>query len=151
MAFNTLVDCKCSLWIGLPGKGATLPPQNCVIANNLVFSEQGPLVRIETEPAGFKWQGNLFYGAELGLPDVNSVKQLDPQLTKSSEGLYRPAGRSPAVGAATGSFAEIKDDIDGQPRGVKKDVGCDQASTTPVMRRPLTPADVGPQWLRASK
>jgi poly(beta-D-mannuronate) lyase len=39
-------------------------------------------------------------------------------------------------------------DIDGQPRAEKTDAGCDQVSDAPVLSRPLTPADVGPAWLK---
>jgi hypothetical protein len=54
-------------------------------------------------------------------------------------------GTSKAVDAAMGSFPFVTDDLDGQVRD-KPDVGADEWSTAPAMalRRPLTPADVGP-------
>ena len=39
--------------------------------------------------------------------------------------------------------------MDGQARSQPKDVGCDQASSDPVLYRPLGPADVGPDWMRS--
>jgi len=35
-----------------------------------------------------------------------------------------------------------------QPRQGKLDVGCDQASDAPILRRPLEPKDVGPSWMK---
>ena len=53
------------------------------------------------------------------------------------------------LGAAVGNFAYIDDDIDGQPRAGKRDIGCDQRSDEAIVHRPLTPGDVGPPWRRA--
>lgn len=50
---------------------------------------------------------------------------------------------SKAIDAAVGSFPFVTDDISGQPR-MKPDVGADELSDAPETRRPLTPADVGP-------
>jgi len=50
---------------------------------------------------------------------------------------------SKAIGAATGSFPFVMDDVAGHPRP-KPDVGAEQLSSAPALRRPLTPADVGP-------
>jgi poly(beta-D-mannuronate) lyase len=36
------------------------------------------------------------------------------------------------------------DDVDGQKREGKPDLGADEYSTTPVLRGPLTQTDVGP-------
>ena len=49
-----------------------------------------------------------------------------------------------------GDFAFVREDIDGQARTGKLDVGCDQRSDRPITHRPLTPRDVGPSWRRAA-
>jgi poly(beta-D-mannuronate) lyase len=51
---------------------------------------------------------------------------------------------SKAIGAATGSYPFVTDDLFGHPRGAKLDVGPQQYSTEPPLRRVLTTADVGP-------
>jgi hypothetical protein len=51
---------------------------------------------------------------------------------------------SKAVGAAVGSYPFVTDDISGHPRGMKPDVGAQQFSNDPPLRRVLTAADVGP-------
>ena len=68
----------------------------------------------------------------------------DPQLAEGPDHLWRPTGTSPALGAAVGDFAFVKEDIDGQPRGGKRDIGCDQRSDGPIVHRPLTPATSAP-------
>jgi poly(beta-D-mannuronate) lyase len=52
---------------------------------------------------------------------------------------------SGAVDKAVGNFDFVTEDLDGQPRN-KPDIGADEWSDAPAMmlRRPLTPADVGP-------
>lgn len=57
--------------------------------------------------------------------------------------IYQLTAMSKAIGAGTGSFPFVMDDIAGHPR-VKPDVGAEQYSTDPTLRRVLTPADVGP-------
>jgi poly(beta-D-mannuronate) lyase len=72
----------------------------------------------------------------------------DPKLARGRDGIWRPGSDSPAIGAGAGEFAAVPTDFEGQPRGRKKDVGCDQVSTEPVEARLLTVADVGPTWIK---
>ena len=90
------------------------------------------------------------HGADLGLSAPPGVIVADPLLAAGEGGLRRPADASPARGVAAGDFAWVREDIDGQPRAGKLDVGCDQHSDRPVIHRPLTPADVGPSWRRGT-
>ena len=64
-------------------------------------------------------------------------------LVQMDEILTITAG-SKAIGAAVGSYPFVMDDIAGHPRGAKLDVGAQQFSTAPPLRRVLTTADVGP-------
>ena len=149
VAFNTLVGNKSSLAIGVAeGKKNILPPQDCLIANNIVVGKKGPLVHEFTLPSRMKWEGNLIFGADLGIATPSGVTSADPQLAEGPDHLGRPAGASPALGAAVGDFAFVKEDIDGQPRTGKRDIGCDQHAGGPIVHRPLTPDDVGPPWRR---
>jgi len=71
---------------------------------------------------------------------------IDPRLVQDREGRWRPAPDSPVVGAATGFYPEVTVDIDGQARPARKDAGCDQQSTAPVLFSPASEADAGPVW-----
>ena len=149
VAFNTIVNCRVALCIGLrAGDEFPKPPEGCVIANNLLVGEKYPLIDRRADPVNFTWQGNLAHAPELGIAPPTGVRIVAPKLCRGPDGLWRPAPDSPAVGAAEGEFPSVTDDIDGQPRGARKDVGCDQVSSTPALRKPLTPKEVGPDWLR---
>lgn len=146
--FNTIVHCARAITIGQPVTGGTLPPADCTAANNLVYGTNAPLVSVVTAPTNFLWAGNVFFGAAVGVSDPGIVVT-NPLLSLALDGLWRPASNSPALGAAVGDYPWVVDEIDGQPRAGNKDVGCDQVSGTPAMRRPLGVADVGPAWMRS--
>jgi hypothetical protein len=61
-----------------------------------------------------------------------------------TDGIWTISATSKAVGAAVGGYPFVMDDINGNPRGTKPDVGAQQYSTAMPLRRPLTMADVGP-------
>jgi poly(beta-D-mannuronate) lyase len=144
--FNTVVNCRSPLEVGVKGDKTTLPPVDCAVANNVISGSQGPLVRLTAVPAGWTWQGNVAWGAVTGLPAEPGVRELDPQLSRDDTGIWRPLPESPLRGAAAGAFPDVSEDIDGQPRPESKDVGCDQLSPTAPPFRPLTPDAAGPSW-----
>jgi hypothetical protein len=151
VAFNTLVDNSSSIAIGVgAGNRNTLPPQDCLIANNIVTSRQAPLIHQFANPIRLTWEGNLMSGADLGIPTPSGVTVADPKLVLGEGGLMRPDSASPALGASVGDFPFVREDIDGQARSGKLDVGCDQRSDQPIVYRPLTPAEVGPPWRRGT-
>jgi hypothetical protein len=152
VAFNTFVNCRASLRIGLAdtyssNQVTTLPPQDCVIANNVISSTLASLVEMDATPLNLAWEGNIMFGSALGISQPAGITVADPKLDLASDGLWRPASNSPVRGAAVGSFPFVTNDIDGQPRAGLLDAGCDQLSAAPVMSMPLTAADVGPVWI----
>jgi poly(beta-D-mannuronate) lyase len=149
VAFNTFVDCRATMLLGIRGsnpEGGRLPPEDCLIANNLVQSSHGPLVQAASAPIDLRWKSNLMHGANLGIEPADGIRQEDPKLRRAADGLWRPAADSIALGQADDGFPFVTDDIDGQPRGSKPDIGCDQASAAATTRQPLTRAMVGPSW-----
>ena len=145
VVFNTFVDNTYPLNIG-GGKDSelSLPPLDCVIANNAVSGSRSPLITVTDTPINMSWQGNIFFGASLGMTQPQGITMVNPQIVVSSDGLWRPAVSSPVVNGAVGSFAYITLDMDGQPRDAQFDVGADEISTLQRIRRPLTRSDVGP-------
>lgn len=149
VAFNTLADNRTTLLIGGGRRGsATLPPADCVIANNLLVGSTSPLVTQTVEPQNMRWEGNVAFGAELAIPPGDGVRVVDPKLERAADGLLRPAQGSATIAAAKGEYPTVREDIDGQPRELAKDVGCDQRSSRPVLRGPPGAADTGPAWRR---
>ena len=146
IVFNTLVGNSSSIDVGV-GKSTdlTLPPEDCVIANMVVTSTSGPLVRFTDTPLNLRWEGNVFYGASLGITQPGGIVIADPQLAAADPyGLRRPGALSPVLDAAVGTYDTVTQDMDGQDRSGLKDIGADEVSALPVLHVPLTAADVGP-------
>lgn len=147
VAFNTFIHCKSNFLIGKADGSETLAPTDCVIANNLVLGSGDPLVALATTPEKFVWDGNIFHGAPVGLMNVGSATS-DPALVLNTDGLWRPTAASPVLNAAAGQYPQVTTDMDGQPRDVAgREIGADEISDAPKLRRPLKPEDVGPAWM----
>jgi poly(beta-D-mannuronate) lyase len=149
VAFNTLVDCNQTFTIGLLAAGgdATLPPENCRIANNIVRSSIAPLIYYETAPINMTYEGDIMYGADLGIPNPGGIAITDPKLVLAADGLMRPDSTSPAINASVGSYPDVTIDMDGQARNDgTKDIGSDEVSGATITLYPLMPEDIGPNW-----
>ncbi len=150
--FNTFVRCSNSIVLGLTGtlsgsaEVTTLPPVDCVIANNIILSEGSKIIDKRIDPVNMLWQSNILFGGSLA-GFTNGNFQVDPQLALGSDGLWRPDGTSPARGTAGGTYSFVTADFEGQPRTGAKDVGADQASSATALYAPLSSVDVGPTWL----
>ena len=147
VAFNTWVQCKRTIVIGLTDEDANtvIPPEDCSFTGNVILSRRGPLVEYRTPPTRLQASANLAFGAKLGIESSEGWEALDPQLELGDDRLWRPNATSPVTwqGGTNGELPPL--DIDGQPRGTLPDRGCDQRSAKPVLFRPLQPGDVGPR------
>lgn len=153
IAFNTFVNCEETFAIGTESSvgDTTLPPEDCVIANNVVFSGSGPLIDEINEPINMLYEGNIMYGAETGLPPTPGITVVDPLLSFAEDGLWRPATNSPAINSAAGDYPDVLIDMDGEPRvNGTMDIGADERYESAPVFSPLGPEDVGPRWMRAS-
>jgi poly(beta-D-mannuronate) lyase len=147
VAFNTFVDCQYTMIIGAGADSErSLPPLNCTIANNLVQTSH-QIIRQDAEPINMNWEGNIMQGSSLGIDQPVGIVLADPKLILADDSLWRPTDDSPAISAAAGNYTDIVDDMDGHIRVDSIDVGADQVSIDPVLRKPLTAADVGPDWM----
>ncbi|MDV9190108.1 polysaccharide lyase 6 family protein [Streptomyces sp. SR27] len=137
---NTLRNNKSSL----SGETRTYEPRDVVVADNLLVGDSGSLVAMGAT-TNFTWQSNILWGAATaGTIPASGYTRVDPRLAASSDGVYRLAAGSPAIDAATLTGTSVPEDIDGHARGAARDIGADEYSTLAPTRRPLTPADVGP-------
>ena len=149
IAFNTFVDCTESFGIGINAADykATEPPLNCTVANNIVVSSSSHLIRYENAPINMTYEGNIMYGADLGIPNPGGITITDPKLVLAADGLMRPDVTSPAINASVGSYPDVTIDMDGQARNDgAKDVGSDEVSGATITLYPLIPEDIGPNW-----
>lgn len=151
--FNTLVDNYSNIEIGYgrADNSWSREPRNVTMAMNLVVGGQKDLIDIINEPTNFTWMGNIMYpenGYSLGMDaQAGEITVVDPLLEyqdTASDSLWFLSSNSPAIDAAPGNFFSISKDIHGQIRSIPEDVGADEYSTAPVLRRPLKTEDVGP-------
>lgn len=151
VAFNTVVNCRDSLYfgVGFGSRGRQLPVLGCMVANNVISNDNGPLVTVKVAPVNTTWEGNFFHGPAGDLPETKGVSTVNPLLEKGMDGIWLPGKDSPVLGAAEGDFSSVNTDIFGRPRDGRKDAGCFQASVAPVKWRPLSVNDVGPSWMKA--
>ncbi|HTX22955.1 MAG TPA: polysaccharide lyase 6 family protein [Candidatus Aquilonibacter sp.] len=143
IVYNTIINCNNSLMMARRNRG--LGATNITFADNIIVGK-GRLINIEGPITHSVWEGNILWGETNGLTAdmAAGFKVVDPKLKRDANGEYHLSAGSPAVGAGVGSFPYVTVDMDGQPRGVKMDVGADQISKAPVINRILTVADVGP-------
>jgi poly(beta-D-mannuronate) lyase len=149
VAFNTVVDSlgPCiELDAGIGSSGRSLRPERITIANNVFSVPEDGLLLKGKEGDGFRWAGNMASSLPTGFEHVGIV-QADLRLERADDGLWRPVAGSRVLGAADGSAAAVRFDIDGQVREGRLDAGADQLSKGRIMNRPLTPVDVGPSWM----
>lgn len=138
VAFNTIVDCKVALEIGVEASARQpLAPTNCIFASNVLIGRRNE-IRRNAEPIDWQEEGT-----------IRGASADDLQFFRTDDGIWRPTPASPVIGAADALWARIDRDIDGAPRTQPFDAGCDQQAT--ASRPPLRPVDVGPEWLPAEQ
>ncbi|GEM_PF-628131 len=150
IAFNTWVDCG-PLQFGFKSDGIRVhPPNACVFANNLVMRtrpQTSPLVNLEAVRA-LETHGNIGYGGDAPASDPWSgwSGRSNPQLRLDAEGrgLWHLTAASPCIDAASPEGMTVAEDVFGRARANRPDIGAEEFGAGDIRRRPLTPADVGP-------
>ncbi|THU36934.1 hypothetical protein FAM09_18395 [Niastella caeni] len=139
-----------------PTAQRVLLPENNTIANNVIVKNGGTAIKSPVQDVNaplniFNFQpniyeGNVIYGATLSMnPAPASGIITQNPLISLTNGVYRPSNGSPLINAASGAY--VAADMDGQIRDGNPDIGADEYSNTTITRKPLTPQDVGPQWI----
>jgi hypothetical protein len=134
--FNTVVNSR-----GIAVGGShPMNPHDCLVANNLLQGT-GPLLVEVAGGVNNQFAANMVNGGA-GLDKPGAVMMADPKLTRTGE-IFRIAAGSPAIDAADPAYT-VPDDIDGNPRTGKLDIGADELTGEGQQRGPLTEKDVGP-------
>jgi poly(beta-D-mannuronate) lyase len=146
VAFNTVVNCRNSFYfgIGFGSRGRKLPVEDSTFVGNLVFSQSAPLVSQLVEPVRSVWKGNVFGGADLGIPAVEGLLVRDPQLVRNSPGYWTPAEKSDFPMVASSG---VTTDILGRDRGQESLPGCFVSGlANPIQFAPPAVKNTGPSW-----
>ena len=147
VAYNTLIDCKVTMEIGYGKRDKqTAAPSDCLFANNIFSSGKWTPFRVHADPVGFVWEGNKQQKGRDYTGQLVEFDRVSLRLRRSDDILMRPTDPNPLQTTALAKIAkmEVKNDIDGQPRGVVAIAGCDDPSTS--LRKLASPADTGPIW-----
>lgn len=167
VANNTLVNNYANIEIGFNNSGSyPSKPINCLIADNLIVENTNPIVNIYTAASrsGITFSNNMMYPtgtATVGMTyNASEVTIANPLLVQplcadqgsvscnqtNAYSAMRLSATSPAINAATGNFAYVTTDNEGQVRGTLKDIGADEylADNNTVYNGPLDSIQVGP-------
>jgi parallel beta-helix repeat protein len=143
VSFNTLVNNNRS--VIMSGRTNGLGATALVFGNNVIQSDLSVILDLGGPTPNARFEGNIVFGAATnGDMPSSGARRVNPQLTQDSFSIFRLLSTSPAINTSVGSYPEVIIDLDGQARSGTKDVGADEFSTAPVIRRPLTTANVGP-------
>jgi len=141
---------------GWPGLQQVLLPEKNVIANNLIYQfgklavetavqdKAAPLDIFDFDVNTF--EGNVAFAGKKPPFQPMEIAFVDPQLEESNHGLLKLSHSSPAINAASPSYLAI--DLEGKHRGIKRDVGAIEFAKKAQIHRPLSAADVGPEWMK---
>ena len=152
VAFNTIVNCKQSIYIGSDKASSSetyKAPLNNTIDNNIIYGGDDNALKFEYgEIASFNYSGNIFSNMSLGTSGTGFT-ETDPKFTFGSSLVpARINSNSPAIDASTGSYT-LTEDFDGDARTGSYDVGCDEYSADVPVREPIEKLEVGPCWMNS--
>lgn len=147
---NTIVSCKQAFAFGV-GKNdeLSLAPLDCVVANNVVDKVTGndPIDYVD-DPINISYHSNIVNFDDLSISDLGIINT-DPELIKVS-GIWRTDQAGPTADASDVTYDYVTEDMDGQSRDTKPDVGSDEYSQSNIVNVPLTMTDVGANWSKPS-
>ena len=133
-----------------------LMPENNIIRNNLVVNAGKNGVSITTQDKSNSlskfnfvantYTTNLIDGKGISAEGtISGFISANAKMEAGKDGIYRPKSGSAAIDAGTPN--SISTDLDGQPRDKKVDIGADEQGKAPIKNHPLSPKEVGPNWM----
>lgn len=125
---NTLVNCDLGIRIGTSLSGATLPPENLIVANNIILDSEINAFQILTESIGNSSnEGNLTQNGDWDLTDgVNFNETVASGLLNSGTDFYRITAGSAAINAGVGVYSFLTKDILYGDRELNFDAGAEE-------------------------
>jgi len=141
---NTLVDCDLGIRIGTSLSGATLEPENLIVANNIILGSDINAFQILTLPSGNSSnEGNITQNGSWDLTNgVNSNQTVTSGLLSNGSDFYRITTESAAIDAAVGTYSFLTEDILYGNREVNFDAGAEEFGAGGIVG-PYKVTDVG--------
>ncbi len=125
---NTLVNCDLGIRIGTSLSGATLAPENLIVANNIILDSDINAFQILTAPTGAsEYEGNITQNGSWDLTNgVNANQTVASGLLTSETDFYRLAPGSAAIDSGVGSYSFLTEDILYGNREANFDAGAEE-------------------------
>lgn len=141
---NTMVDCDLGIRIGTSLSGATLAPENIIIANNIMLDSDDNAFQEITAPTGTSiYEGNITQNGSWDLTNgVNNNQTVTSGLLTSGTDFYSLVSGSAAIDAGVGSYAFLTEDILQGNRDSNIDAGAEEFGANGT-KMPYYPTDVG--------
>ncbi len=138
---NTIVSPKGKALI-IGASTQPVQPRNVLLMNNLVISQQDMAID-EINGSEVTYLNNFLSLRESAAPGKKGDGISEVFVNTLKDGVFlRPTDNSAVIGAGV-SNEFVKFDMDGQVRKAVPDVGADEVSSEPKLRRPLMAKDVG--------
>jgi poly(beta-D-mannuronate) lyase len=136
----------------LPGKVNNVLPTGNKFYNNILTVESAAVVTLQGNGrfADNDFQANLIARSKHRpgeLPQPPGLISATPSLLVKQADRFVP-GNAKLVAGQGVAIDGVKEDFAGRPRKQKPDIGCDELDAGAAVRKPLTPEDVGPDWLK---
>lgn len=142
VAFNTLINNKVN--VIMASRNAGLGATSISFSNNIIQGG-GPAVKISGTIVNPIWKGNIIWNTDgAGTIPQSGFVLIDPLLKQDNKSVFHIQSASPAIGKSIGSFPYVTNDLDGQTRKGKPDIGADQLSSGKILNSILTTKEVGP-------
>ncbi len=141
---NTLVDCDLGIRIGTSLSGATLAPENLIVANNIILDSNINAFQILTAPTGSSSnEGNITQNGSWDLTNgVDSNQTVASGLLTSGSDFYRLVSGSAAIDSGIGTYSFLTEDILYGNREVNFDAGAEEFGAGGIVG-PYDITDVG--------
>ncbi|MDP5105727.1 MAG: alginate lyase [Polaribacter sp.] len=166
IAFNTWVDCKSPIQIGvgqntesagvLPASEIRdLPPIRTIIANNMIYNtkeDAKPLINHSTMD-GILFKNNMIDNNGKNYTEFEAIKSVSLQMKKINEWLYAPENlvNKPLNEVFIGyEFDKIKTDLFGTSRATKNSIGAIN-DITAAENFKINKKKYGPSWFQKDK
>ncbi|WP_020533256.1 polysaccharide lyase 6 family protein [Flexithrix dorotheae] len=149
VSFNTFIDCRKTLTIGLNHSkhpNGTVP-KDCFILGNLFYSKQdgedSPFVKLvqDDEPENFIWSNNLVFGKPQ--PLAKGFFEADPVLEFQNNHIGLPTQKTPSFQLEIPEKEFYTIDLLGQQRGMNKTVGAIQFPVDSLGFKPVSEKETG--------
>lgn len=146
VANNTFVGNVANIELGDSSSSYTLASQNITLANNIVVGSTGALIKVTTAPITPTYSSNIVFptgSATVGISGLTTqFNNIDPQLL-SGESIKKLGSASPAIDASDPNLVYVFEDVEGQLRDTRHDIGADEYGSSSSSRQPLISSNAG--------